>query len=389
MGSEDIDNMIPPSDGGLRWDRSANTSTETNVLSSAMVIDESEQDDANVVGRQQNLRPSVFDDYIGQGVIKENVAVSCRAARSRGEPLDHVLLHGPPGLGKTSLALVLSRELGVEFTSTSGPVLERPGDLAAILTTLQAGQILFIDEIHRLPRVVEEVLYGAMEDFQLDIMIGQGASARSVRVPLKPFTLVGATTRSGMLTSPLRDRFGMVYRLQFYSEPELAQIVTRSAAILALEIDGQAALEIGRRSRGTPRIANRLLKRVRDYAQDDGEKRISVEIVRYALERLEIDERGLDAMDRQILALLIDAFGGGPVGVESLAAALGEERATLEDVYEPYLIQSGFIVRTRAGRKVSASAFQHLGRDLPEDVQRQQALFGDRATQDNAGGDNW
>lgn len=312
-----------------------------------------------------SLRPSGFDQYIGQNEVKENLLIACNAARRRAESLDHVLLHGPPGLGKTSLARILAAELGVGFKSTSGPVIERAGDLAAILTSLEPRDILFIDEIHRLPRVIEEVLYPAMEDFQLDIVIGQGPAARSVKVDLKPFTLVAATTRTGLLTSPLRDRFGMVFRLNFYRTEELAQIVRHSAGILKVLIDQDASLELGRRSRGTPRIANRLLKRARDYAQECGDGTISREIVSLAMERLAVDPAGLDAMDRSILGIIIDRYGGGPVGLESVAAALGEDKETLEDVYEPFLVQEGYIARTRRGREATELAYRHLGKRQP------------------------
>jgi Holliday junction DNA helicase RuvB len=312
-----------------------------------------------------SLRPSGFDSYIGQRDVKENLLIACQAARRRGESLDHVLLHGPPGLGKTSLARILASELGVGFKSTSGPVIERAGDLAAILTSLEPHDVLFIDEIHRIPRMIEEVLYPAMEDFQLDIVIGQGPAARSVKVDLKPFTLVAATTRTGLLTSPLRDRFGMAFRLNFYKPDELAEIVRNSAKVLKVPIEQDASLELGRRARGTPRIANRLLKRARDYAQECGDGTVSPEIVGVAMERLAVDSSGLDAMDRSILTIIIERYGGGPVGLESIAAALGEDKDTLEDVYEPYLVQEGFIARTRRGREATDVAYRHLGRRPP------------------------
>ena len=312
-----------------------------------------------------NLRPDFFADYIGQDTIKDNLIIACQAAQSRGEPLDHILLHGPPGLGKTSLARIISHELGVGFKGTSGPVIEKPGDLAAILSSLESRDVLFIDEIHRLPRVVEEVLYPAMEDFQIDILIGSGAAAKSIKIDLRPFTLVGATTRTGLLTSPLRDRFGMGLRLGFYSFEEMTQIVLRAAGILNVRIDPDAAQEIGKRARGTPRVANRMLKRVRDFAQERAEGHISREIARHALALLEVDERGLDQMDRMILETVIGKFDGGPVGIETIAAAIGEDKDTLEDVYEPFLIQEGLLVRTRRGREVTELGYAHLGKKYP------------------------
>ncbi len=317
-----------------------------------------EEDEQTVV----SLRPQRFGEYIGQENIKENLLIACGAAKKRGQPLDHLLLHGPPGLGKTSLAKVVAGELGVGFKSTSGPVIEKPGDLAAILTALENKDVLFIDEIHRLPRVVEEVLYPALEDYAIDILLGQGPAAKSVRIDLKPFTLIGATTRTGLLTSPLRDRFGMVYRLCFYSPQELIRIVERSADLLGIKIDQPAALEVARCSRGTPRIANRLLKRVRDYADQRADGKITQVVAREALALLDIDEAGLDQMDRLLLETIIDKFAGGPVGIDTIAAAVGEERDTIEDVYEPYLVQEGYLARTRRGREVTDRGYRHLGR---------------------------
>ena len=329
------------------------------------------QDDETLV---VSLRPSRFDDYVGQEHVRHNLQIACNASKRRGEPLDHVLLHGPPGLGKTSLARIIAGELKVGFKSTSGPAIERPGDLAAILTALQDKDVLFIDEIHRLPRVVEEVLYPAMEDFELDIIIGQGPAARSIKIPVRPFTLVGATTRSGMLTSPLRDRFGLVHRLDFYSSDDLRRIVKRSAAILTMACDDGAAIEIASRSRGTPRIANRLLKRARDYAEECANGELTSEVARKALEMLEIDSHGLDRTDRAFLSIMIDKFDGGPVGIETIAAALGEDRETLEDVFEPYLLQEGFIARTKRGREATERAYKHLGRRY-ESRSSQSSLF--------------
>jgi len=308
------------------------------------------------------LRPRTLEEYVGQDHVRENLRVQIAAARARGDVLDHVLLCGPPGLGKTSLAHVIGTELGVTVRGTSGPVLERPGDLAAILTNLERGQVFFIDEIHRLPHVVEETLYPAMEDFQLDLVVGQGPTARSIKLPLRPFCLVGATTRAGLLTSALRDRFGASFRLDFYGVAQLERILARSAQILDVPLDGAGAAEIARRSRGTPRVANRLLRRVRDFAQVRAEGRITERVARDALALLDVDEAGFDRMDRALLLAIIDKFGGGPVGLETLAAAVGEERDTIEDVYEPYLIQEGFVARTPRGRVATARACAHFGR---------------------------
>lgn len=309
-----------------------------------------------------SLRPRRLSDYIGQEKAKENLKVYIEAAKMRGDALDHVLLYGPPGLGKTTLAGIIASELGVNFRVTSGPTIEKQGDLAALLTNLQKGDVLFIDEIHRLPRTVEEILYPAMEDFALDIIIGKGPAARSIRIDLAPFTLIGATTRTGQLSTPLRDRFGVISRLELYTPEELTAIVCRSAGILGYNINADGAHEIAARSRGTPRIANRLLKRVRDFAQVKGLDEIGSDIASYALARLEIDELGLDNIDRRMLEAIIDFYGGGPVGLETLAATVGEEAVTLEDVYEPYLIQIGFIARTPRGRCATRLAYAHLGR---------------------------
>ncbi len=321
------------------------------------------------------LRPRGFDDYVGQDAVKENLKVAIAAAQARRDVLDHILFHGPPGLGKTSLAYIIAREMGVNIKATSGPVVERPGDLAALLTNLDEGDILFIDEIHRLNHIVEEVLYPAMEDYQIDIMVGQGPAARSIKLPLKRFTLIGATTRSGLLTSPLRDRFGHIHRLDFYDTAALAKILQRSATILSVREEAEGIMEIAARSRGTPRIANRLLRRVRDYTQVKGDGTITKRLTEQALSMLEVDRLGLDKMDTMLLLTLIDKFAGGPVGVETLAAAIGEEKDTIEDVYEPFLIQAGFIQRTPRGRVATLRAYDHFGRpqrERPADPTRKQ-----------------
>lgn len=311
------------------------------------------------------IRPKTLDEYVGQRVVKEQMSIFLQAAKARSEPLDHTLIFGPPGLGKTTLASIIAHEMGVSLKTTSGPVLEKAGDIAALMTNLEPGDVLFIDEIHRLSPVVEEILYPAMEDYQLDIMIGEGPAARSIKLDLPPFTLVGATTRAGLLTSPLRDRFGIVQRLEFYEVADLAHIVERSAHILEIGIDAKGAAEIARRARGTPRIANRLLRRVRDYAEVKADGHITDDIADLALDMLSVDQKGFDHLDRRLLLALIEKFDGGPVGVESLAAAISEERGTIEDVLEPYLIQQGYILRTPRGRMATRGAYLHFGLPAP------------------------
>lgn len=329
-----------------------------------LVASETENPQEDVIDRA--LRPKILDEYIGQEKARSQLEIFINAARGRSEALDHVLLFGPPGLGKTTLANIIAREMGVNLRQTSGPVLERAGDLAALLTNLEPNDILFIDEIHRLSPVVEEILYPAMEDYRLDIMIGEGPAARSVKLDLAPFTLVGATTRAGMLTNPLRDRFGIVSRLEFYNNEELGRIVSRSAGLLELEMTDAGAAEIAKRSRGTPRIANRLLRRVRDYAQVKSDGKVSSEIADAALQMLDVDKLGFDVMDRKLLQAVLEKFGGGPVGLDNLAAAIGEERDTIEDVLEPYLIQQGYLMRTPRGRVATSLAYQHFGLKVPK-----------------------
>ena len=330
----------------------ANRMIETNLI----------EEDSKIEG---SLRPQTLDDYIGQSKVKDNLKIYIEAAKQRNDALDHVLFYGPPGLGKMTLAGIIANEMGVHMKVTSGPAIEKPGEMAAILNNLQEGDLLFVDEIHRLNRQVEEVLYPAMEDYAIDIMIGKGATARSIRLDLPHFTLVGATTRAGLLTAPLRDRFGVIHRLEFYSVPELKLIILHSARILGVEIDEKGALELARRSRGTPRLANRILKRVRDFAQVKYDGIITEEVANIALDLMDVDKMGLDHIDRNILCTMIEKFKGGPVGLDTLAAAIGEDAGTIEDVYEPYLIKNGFLNRTPRGRVVTDLAYHHLGLEIP------------------------
>ncbi|NNF65955.1 MAG: Holliday junction branch migration DNA helicase RuvB [Gammaproteobacteria bacterium] len=339
-----------------------------------LIAGQSQQDDDPV---DHAIRPRKLDDYVGQESVKKQMRIFIAAAAQRGDALDHLLIFGPPGLGKTTLAHIIANEMGVNLRQTSGPVIEKAGDLAALLTNLEPRDVLFVDEIHRLSPMVEEVLYPAMEDYQLDIMIGEGPGARSIKLDLPPFTLVGATTRAGLLTSPLRDRFGIVQRLEFYTTSELTQIVTRSARILSLQIDKAGAVEIAGRSRGTPRVANRLLRRVRDFAQVEAAGVVSGDVARDALNLLDVDDFGFDPMDRKLLLTIIEKFDGGPVGVDSLAAAVGEERGTIEDVVEPFLIQQGFIMRTARGRIATPNAYRHFGLKAPLSPAASIPLFGD------------
>ncbi|MBN2369417.1 MAG: Holliday junction branch migration DNA helicase RuvB [Vicinamibacteria bacterium] len=338
-----------------------------------VVSGRSNEDDA---GFDQSLRPRNFDEYVGQSQVVGNLRVAIEAARSRGDALDHALFFGPPGVGKTSLAYVISCEMGVPIKATSGPIIEKAGDLAAILTALEEREILFIDEIHRLDAKVEEILYPALEDYSLDLMIGSGPGARTMKIPLKPFTLVAATTRAGLLTAPLRGRFGIVHRLDFYSVEDLQLIVARSARILGVRVDSDGVREIARRSRGTPRVANRLLRRVRDYAQVRADGVVTAAVAQAALAMLEVDEHGFDEVDRRLLMTIIDKFSGGPVGVNTLAAAISEDPDAIEDIYEPYLLQIGFLDRTPRGRTATRRAYEHLGREAPRQVGGQKNFFG-------------
>jgi Holliday junction DNA helicase RuvB len=341
--------------------------TDSRIVTTARV-DEDAQYEAG-------LRPRVLDEYIGQDRIRENLQVAIAAAKHRQEPLDHVLLHGPPGLGKTTLAYVIANEMGVQVRATSGPAIEKPGDLVGIVTNLAAGEVLFIDEIHRMSPAVEEILYPALEDYEVDIVIGQGPGARTVKMRLERFTLIGATTRTGLLTSPLRSRFGIVHRLEFYTEADLEEIIRRSARILGVPVEDAAAVEVARRARGTPRIANRLLRRVRDYAQVRATGTVTLDVAHAALRLLEVDEHGFDETDRKLLRTIIDKFGGGPVGLSTIAAAISEEKDAIEDIYEPFLIQIGFLDRTPRGRVATPLAYGYFGIDVPDDRRRDSRLW--------------
>ncbi len=341
--------------------------TDPRIVTAARVEEETQY--------EAGLRPRVLDDYIGQDRVRANLQISIAAAKQRGEALDHVLLHGPPGLGKTTLAHVIGNEMGVQVRATSGPAIEKPGDLLGILTDLSARDVLFIDEIHRMSPVIEEMLYPALEDYEVDIVVGQGPSARTVKVPLERFTLIGATTRTGLLTAPLRSRFGIQHRLEFYTPADLEEIIRRSARIMNVPIDEGAAAELSKRSRGTPRIANRLLRRVRDYAQVRADGHVTLEVARAALKMLEVDDYGFDEIDRKLLRTIIEKFGGGPVGVASIAAAISEEKDAIEDIYEPFLIQNGFLDRTPRGRVATERAYGYFGLDTPEERRRDSRLW--------------